>query len=120
MIPKVTVGKKWDKGAVYIGRGSPYGNPFPIPSNGKEHLRDSACNQYDEAFWSKWLLDEGFVTSLEVLVEHAIEKGSLVLGCFCAPKRCHGETIKKYVDSRLEGTLQRPMESSKVRSNFFL
>ena len=113
-IPMVTVGKKWDKGAVYIGRGSPFGNPFPIPSNGREDLRDSACDKYDHAFWNNWLHDEAFTAALESLVQIAKLEGKLILGCYCAPKRCHGETIKKYVDQRLSGELQLPERLDKV------
>lgn len=114
--PTVVVGKKWDKGAVYVGRGSPFGNPFPIPEGGKEHLRNSACDAYDKHFWEYWVNDPKFVEELESLVQQTKRDGHLILGCFCAPKRCHGETIKAYVDARLSGALQRPEPEDNLKS----
>ena len=114
-IPMVTVGKKWSKGAIYIGRGSVFGNPFRIPSNGREDLRDSACDKYDHAFWNNWIHNADFTAALESLVQIAKLEGSITLGCFCRPaKRCHGDTIKKYVDQRLSGDLQLPERLDKV------
>lgn len=92
----ITVGKKWDKGAQYIGRGSPLGNPFVMAS---EADRDSVCEQYE-----RWLhervekYDPKVVAALSRLQRLARE-GDVILGCFCAPKRCHGETIKAWLDA---------------------
>lgn len=112
--PTVVVGKKWDKGAVYIGRGSPFGNPFRLPAGGKEHLRNSACDAYDKHFWEHWVNDPEFVEELESLVQQAKRDGHLILGCFCAPKRCHGETIKSYIDQRLSEALHEPVVEARV------
>ena len=114
--PSVTVGKKWDKGAIYIGRPSIFGNPFPVPSRGAEHLRDSACDQYEAWFQRQLTSKPGFVNALESLVTHAKDTGQLVLGCYCSPKRCHGETIKAYVEARLSGALQRPEPEDNLKS----
>lgn len=112
--PTVVVGKKWDKGAVYIGRGSPFGNPFRIPAHGREYLRDSACDSYIEYFWDKAAHDPDFQAELESLVQIAKLEGHLTLGCYCSPKRCHGDTIKRYIDLRLADALQPPKATSKV------
>lgn len=113
-IPTVTVGKKWSKGAIYIGRGSVFGNPFRIPSNGREDLRDSACDSYESYFRHRVLTDAAFEIQLESLVQIAKLEGHLTLGCYCSPKRCHGETIKRYIDLRLADALQPPKPTSKV------
>ncbi len=63
------------KDAVYIGRGSPYGNPFEI---NKDNTRDDVCDRFE-----KEVLPNLDLTPL-------IGK-SLV--CYCFPKRCHGESI---------------------------
>ena len=61
--------------AVYIGRGSPYGNPYVIGTHGD---RDHVCNMYE-----KHVLP---TLDLEPLIGKD-------LVCFCHPKRCHGDSI---------------------------
>lgn len=61
--------------AVYIGRGSPYGNPFVI---GKDGDRDIVCDRFESEV-------------LPTLDVEPLRDRHLV--CFCAPKRCHGESI---------------------------
>lgn len=72
--------------AVYIGRGSPWGNPFII---GKDGDRDEVCDRFEKEI-------------LPVLDLEPLRGKSLV--CFCAPKRCHGHSIIKalYEDERSE------------------
>jgi hypothetical protein len=92
---KITVGKKWDKGAEYIGRGSPLGNPFVMQGEGD---RDRVCNSYE--VWIKQQIEDRNPTvmnELYRLYDLAQEK-PLVLGCFCSPKRCHGDTIKAVLE----------------------
>jgi hypothetical protein len=63
--------------AVYIGRGSPWGNPFVI---GQDGTRDGVCDRFER----------------EVLP--TLDLKPLIgkdLVCFCAPKRCHGDSIIK-------------------------
>jgi hypothetical protein len=62
---------------IYIGRGSPWGNPFIIGIDGD---RDAVCNSFE-----KYILPK---LDLEPLRGHN-------LVCFCAPKRCHGDSILK-------------------------
>jgi len=66
--------------AVYIGRGSPFGNPFVI---GKDGDRDKVCDQYEAMLLNNPQLVERVKTEL---------KGKDLV-CFCAPKRCHGDTL---------------------------
>ena len=61
--------------AVYIGRGSPWGNPFVI---GKDGNRDEVCDRFETEVLPK--LD------LEPL------KGKHLI-CWCKPARCHGDSI---------------------------
>ena len=65
---------------VYIGRPGPWGNPFEI---GKDGTREEVVEKYAE-----WLLAQ------PALVERAkIELKDKVLGCWCAPKLCHGDIL---------------------------
>jgi len=61
--------------AVYIGRGSPYGNPFVI---GKDGNRDEVCDRFE-----KEILPDLDLTPLY----------GKDLVCFCSPQRCHGDAI---------------------------
>jgi hypothetical protein len=63
------------RGATYIGRGSPWGNPFKIGIDGN---RDRVCDRFER----------------EILPSLNVEplRGK-DLWCFCAPLRCHGHSI---------------------------
>ncbi|MGX9944817.1 SLOG family protein [Bradyrhizobium denitrificans] len=63
------------RGAVYIGRGSPYGNRFVIGEHGD---RDEVCNRFE-------------CEQLPDMDVSAVTGKDLV--CFCAPHRCHGDSI---------------------------
>jgi hypothetical protein len=74
-----------DKG-IYkqIDRYSEFGNPFFLDSDGN---RDQVCNGYIEYFKHKRSLHN----------KVADLKGK-VLGCHCAPLRCHGDHLKQLAD----------------------
>lgn len=71
--------------AVYIGRGSSWGNPFVI---GKHGTRDEVCDKFEELL--QRLLDEGKITKERMASLHGKD-----LVCFCAPARCHGYSLEK-------------------------
>ena len=73
--------------AVYIGRGSPWGNPFRIGVNGS---RDEVCDRFEQEI-------------LPTLNVEPLRGKDLV--CFCNPARCHGNAIlrKLYTDPKTEG-----------------
>ena len=74
------------KDAVYIGRPSRYGNPFPMRS---EKDRDKVCDQYDE-----WIMED---IQERILLRERMKKEleGKDLVCFCVPDRCHGETVMR-------------------------
>lgn len=84
-----------DQGGVYIGRGSPLGNPFPIEG---ANTRDIVIEKYQD-----WLnqkikdCDPTVCDELNRLVNIAHQTGHLKLKCFCAPQRCHGDIIKDVI-----------------------
>ena len=61
--------------SIYIGRGSPWGNPFII---GKDGNRDEVCDKFEKEV-------------LPTLDVESLRGYNLV--CFCKPKRCHGDSI---------------------------
>lgn len=81
----------------YIDRRSPVGNPYPLelPED-----RDWSCNEYWTWFYVKVSLgvDEKFLRYIESMRQALAEHGKLRMFCWCAPLRCHGETIKEYLE----------------------
>lgn len=61
--------------AVYVGRGSPWGNPFKI---GRDGTRDEVCDRFEFEVLSG--LDVSELTGKDLV-------------CFCAPKRCHADSL---------------------------
>lgn len=68
---------------IYIGRGSIWGNPFPITAT---QNREKVIEKYKEHLWSQ--IQKGEV-SLEALADLDGKR----LGCFCKPKACHGDVL---------------------------
>jgi hypothetical protein len=75
----------WD---VYIGRGSPFGNPYPITH---EVSREQVLRWYKQDFIKKIEKDEVFRHQVLSL------KGKR-LGCYCKPLPCHGDIIKEWIE----------------------
>ena len=92
------VNKRTYKGeyGLYIGRPSVLGNPFPLKI---ETDRNKICDQYQQWF-DKQIKEKNLnvLAALKNLNSIGEKFGHLDLVCFCAPKRCHGETIKKYLE----------------------
>jgi hypothetical protein len=63
--------------AVYVGRGSPWGNPFKIGEDGD---RDAVCDRFEQAVLPT--LDVAFLRGKNLI-------------CFCAPRRCHADALLK-------------------------
>ena len=66
--------------AVYIGRGSKWGNPFIIGQHGN---RSEVVAKYKE-----FLLENG-----KLLSEVKSELAGKNLICFCSPLACHGDVL---------------------------
>jgi hypothetical protein len=71
---------------VYIGRPGPWGNPFAINA---VHTREAAIEQFEE--WAS----ESMHPDAVWIRQHVHELRGKVLGCWCAPKRCHGDVLLK-------------------------
>jgi len=71
---------------VYIGRGSKWGNPFPIGV--KYGTREQVIVKYRD-----WILTQpGLLNSL-----HELEGKRL--GCWCSPLPCHGDVLIELVEN---------------------
>lgn len=84
---------------VRVDRASVLGNPFLMHHNKiqTKSMRNDVCKQYAKWFATKMATLN--VESKEVtrLMDLYKEHGRLRLFCWCAPKRCHAETIRGYI-----------------------
>ena len=83
----------------YIGRPSVLGNPFAI---GRDGTRDEVIAKYKRWLWARVKETADEVVELHRLAELA-KQGDLTLVCWCAPKPCHGDVIKAYIEWFNEG-----------------
>ena len=81
---------------VYIGRPSKWGNPFSHIKKGTlaqyvVATRDDAVKAYEE-----WITNgDG-----QHLLQDLHELKGKTLGCWCAPKACHGDVLVKLIENR--------------------
>lgn len=94
------VSKYKEPNHIYCGRGSALGNPFPMSS---ESQRNKVCDDYETYFNQKVKVEkcEPMLKQLRLIYSEA-KKGDVDLGCFCAPRRCHCDTIKNFIEEQLE------------------
>ena len=82
-------------GIEYIGRPSVFGNPFRIKD---ENERPVVIKQYEDYFRKhKDLMMKDELDRLAYIAKNI----DLYLVCWCAPKLCHGNIIKLYLEWRL-------------------
>lgn len=77
---------KKEKYDVYIGRGSPWGNPFVI---GPDGTREEVIKKYED-----------WIRTVSELLKRLDELDGKILGCWCVPKRCHGDVLIKLIEER--------------------
>lgn len=92
---EIKVTRVSEPGSTNVGRPTPLGNPFPMK---KESDRDLVCEQYEEWFDDKVTRQDPLVMNeLRRLFVIGRSQGHLKLGCYCAPRRCHADTIAKFL-----------------------
>lgn len=69
-------------GCVYVGRPSPFGNPFTLSS----YSRAEAISRYRTYVFAKIELDPAFAELVKLLY-------SKTLVCHCSPKACHADVL---------------------------
>jgi hypothetical protein len=78
---------------------SPLANIFHADT---ESDRDRVCDLYEQYFDVQVKLhDKLFMDELERLLALYLEHGKLELMCWCKPKRCHCDTIQRYLVNRI-------------------
>lgn len=95
----IEIGHKWinkpEYHNEYCGRGSVLGNPYKIT---EYQSRDDVCDMY-ERYFKQWANTDNHpirIRMIELLKIHVSGK-PINLQCYCAPKRCHCETIKQSI-----------------------
>jgi hypothetical protein len=73
-----------EKFEVYIGRGSIWGNPYII---GKDGDRDEVIEKFRE-----------YITKRPDLLKSLKTLKGKTLGCFCSPKKCHGDVLVDLIE----------------------
>lgn len=70
-----------------------FGNPFFLKNVNDDAERDVVCDKHRDYFFERVAIDPEFLAAVRSL------KGKR-LGCFCKPKRCHGDTIVEFLEGR--------------------
>lgn len=85
MKPEV-INKYKEKGGVYIGRGSYWGNPYPIDVS-IGYTREVVIAKY------KLHLRKLYKEDKDKFMKELSKLSGNKLSCFCKPKPCHGDII---------------------------
>lgn len=82
------------KGAVYIGRGSKWGNPF-TSIQGRNTKASEVVGSREEAIekYRQWLWNN--IQAGEIQLQELADLHGKDLVCFCAPKPCHGDVLER-------------------------
>jgi hypothetical protein len=99
------------KNKIYIGRGSPLGNPYTHLSSNNQasftvHTREEAVACYEQ-----WLHDQIYqkrnhtiIDALIKIADQARHPEGVKLVCYCKPKSCHGDIIKRAIEEAVAAT----------------
>jgi hypothetical protein len=77
---------------IYIGRGSKWGNPFSHKDGTLAQFKVNARKEAIEGY-------EAWIKTQDHLMGSLQELKGKTLGCWCKPQSCHGDVLKKLVDS---------------------
>lgn len=92
-----------DDAYVYIGRGSPYGNPFKIGPDGS---RNRVIDKYAE-----------YAVNIPHICR-AIETmrfADKILVCYCAPSHCHGDFLKMWQEAYIDKIAEAMRDSMELK-----
>ena len=88
---------------VFIARPSIWGNPYSRHRASDDEFRVETRAEAIEKY-------EAYVRGSEWLLRHLPELRGKRLGCWCAPKPCHGDVLVKLLAEVEAGTLLIPPE----------
>lgn len=76
----------------YIGRPSPFGNPFSHKAGTLAQFKVETREEAIEKF------REWFLSQPELVACAKVELKDQILGCWCKPLACHGDVIARIID----------------------
>ena len=82
----------WSKGQ-RVDRSTAFGNPYTLKNPNDDVERARVCDLYEQWFYA---IEQ---TELRARVWEEL-RDAPALWCWCAPKRCHAETLVRYIDER--------------------
>ncbi len=91
---------------VNIGRGTIFGNPYThLPlSNTKAEIqvktRTEAINSYEKYMRYQYENNNEYKQAIDKLIELNKKGEDIYLACYCVPKSCHGNVIKKFIEEK--------------------
>jgi len=82
-----------------VDRKSPLGNPFYMRD---ESMREEVCDKFEVYFQEQVLTGRNpeALAYLNHLLELSRQTETLVLLCWCHPKRCHADTIAEWLNQQ--------------------
>lgn len=87
------IGRSMRGNALY--KGSPLANPFKV---GRDGSREVVVSKYNDWLKSKYRdKDSEEYRELMIILEYSLSLHGISLVCWCAPKKCHGDVIKKAI-----------------------
>jgi hypothetical protein len=95
-VRNMDTGQEFD---VYIGRNTPWGNPFPIEHGSSDATRKIVVDKFRIYFQQEFLDKPENLKKLKML-------RGLRLGCHCKPKECHGDVIANYLNDYFDSVEQ--------------
>ena len=84
------VNKRRGEPGVYVGRGSPLGNPY---RTGPGMPREQAIALYRRYLWERIGKGDSVICGELNRLHLMARNGPLALQCFCAPLACHADVI---------------------------
>ena len=94
-----------DPSGAYVGRdgwgrrGSPLGNPYTVAKLGRAGAVAAYEHRFADAIAAGRVVHPDIFDELDRLRALHRERGDLTLTCWCAPKRCHAEIIKRWLEA---------------------
>jgi hypothetical protein len=87
---------------VYIGRPSALGNPFPVNAG---RTREEAVAEFEIYLQQQMEAgNEAILNELERIGAMVLDDSGepVCLQCFCAPKACHGDVIRRVIEQAIK------------------
>jgi hypothetical protein len=97
---KVRNNQNWNGEGIYVGRGSPLGNPYRITD---ESDREMVIQRYGAMLKNAIIKrDPKIITALWNIEAYLQKHGKCNLVCYCCPKPCHADIIKQVLINKFK------------------